>query len=57
MKGKDSFFFPYLQCIDIAETLIHWSDEEINNIKDPFLNINFINEIRSDFGPAFAVFQ
>lgn len=27
MKGEKSFFAPYLDCIEIAETLIHWTDD------------------------------
>lgn len=46
MKGKDSFFAPYLDCITIAETMVHWTNQEILALDEPYLNLPFIEEVR-----------
>lgn len=49
MKGKDSFFAAYLDCITIAETMVHWTNSEILALDEPYLNLPFIEEVRREF--------
>lgn len=57
MKGPQSFFAPYLDCITLAENLMHWSDSEVEQIGDPFLNCKFVREVKADFEPTFLAFS
>lgn len=56
-QGKQSFYYPYFQCIELAETIINWDDEDITRIRDPYLTVDFVNELRSQFPAALAEFQ
>jgi len=56
MRGKDSFFYPYLRCIILAETMVHWTNEEIMALDEPFLNLHFLKEVRKEFEPTYTVF-
>ena len=55
--GKESFYYPYLQCIELAETIISWDDTDISRIKDPYITVDLVNELRSQFPEAMAEFQ
>lgn len=56
MKGGRSFFAPYLDCIDVAETLVYWPPGDVALLGDPFLAPAFLHEVAADFEPTFRVF-
>lgn len=39
MLSTNSFFYPYLQAVEKSETIISWSDEDILNMKDPYITL------------------
>jgi hypothetical protein len=43
MLGVNSFFYPYLQAVEKAETIIQWPDEDILKMNDPYITIEAVN--------------
>lgn len=39
MLGTNSFFYPYLQAVDKAETIITWPDDDVVKLKDPYITL------------------
>ena len=37
--------------------MVHWSNEEIIALDEPFLNLSFLEEVRKQFEPTYAVFE
>ena len=50
--GKQSFYYPYLQCIELAESIINWDDSDIDKIRDPYITVGLVNELREQFPEA-----
>ena len=43
-KGQESFWYPYLQITEKPDLLIMWSDEQLDELQDPVLKQNVIEE-------------
>ena len=53
MLGKVSFFYPYLQAVEKASTIMQWPDEDIRRMKDPYITVELVEELRSQFPPIY----
>jgi hypothetical protein len=46
MLGKVSFFYPYLQVVGKASTIMQWPDDDIRKLKDPYITVDLVDEMR-----------
>lgn len=40
-----------------AETIVNWPDDDIVQMDDPCITLNYVNEIRKQFPPVFEQFK